>query len=120
MTSRYLVRPGDVRAYSPANHTGTVNRRLIGPGVTDGSLLEVIHGTIQPDHGAEAHLHEGIDQVCYLLSGRAAVSVGDDDFEMSPGDCCYFPAGVKHRFTATGEQQAEVLVIYTPPYGETV
>ena len=28
---KYLVRPSDVTPYSPANHTGTRNYRLIGP-----------------------------------------------------------------------------------------
>ena len=28
---KYLVRPQDLKPYSPANHTGTKNLRLIGP-----------------------------------------------------------------------------------------
>jgi len=28
---KYLVRPSELTAYSPANHTGTRNLRLIGP-----------------------------------------------------------------------------------------
>ena len=29
--SRYFIREADVPGYSPANHTGTLNRRLISP-----------------------------------------------------------------------------------------
>jgi mannose-6-phosphate isomerase-like protein (cupin superfamily) len=36
-----------------------------------------------------------------------------------PRRSCYFPAGVMHKFTATSEQPAKVLVIYSPPYGES-
>lgn len=118
MGTRYLVRSSEIPAYSPANHSGTVNRRLIGPGVTDGSALEVVRGAIQPDGGASPHHHDGIEQVCYLVSGRAEVSVGGEDFTMGPGDCCYFPAGMTHRFVAVGDEPADVLVIYCPPYGE--
>lgn len=81
MGSRFLIRSSEVAAYSPANHDSTVNRRLIGPGVTAGSSLEVVRGTIQPDGGALAHHHEGIEQVCYLMAGRAEVTVGDEMFE---------------------------------------
>ncbi|HZE59292.1 MAG TPA: hypothetical protein VE085_01925 [Burkholderiales bacterium] len=32
MKRPFLVRQGDVQPYHPANHTGTTNLRLIGPG----------------------------------------------------------------------------------------
>ena len=31
MTHRFFVRGADVTPYHPANHTGTTNRRIIGP-----------------------------------------------------------------------------------------
>ena len=30
-TPRYFVREDDVAGYHPANHTGTLNKRLMGP-----------------------------------------------------------------------------------------
>jgi len=38
--SRYFVRPQDVPPYHPANHTGTVNRRLIGAGNVGANKVE--------------------------------------------------------------------------------
>ena len=32
MTRKYVLRPEDVPSYSPANHEGTKNYRLVGPG----------------------------------------------------------------------------------------
>jgi len=75
-------------------------------------------GVINPGQGALPHAHPGIEQVCYLLEGTAHVEVGDDSFDMGPGDCCYFPADTKHIFLVTGEMPAKLLVIYTPPYEE--
>lgn len=118
MAQRYLVREKEVVEYHPRNHSGTVNRRLIGPGITTNESLEVVRGTIDPDQGAAPHRHPGIEQVCYLLSGRAFVTVDSESFEMAPGDCCYFPPGSMHSFEARGTVAAEVLVIYSPPYGE--
>lgn len=118
LASRYRIREEDCTAYSPANHTGTVNRRLIGPGVTDSRRIEVVRGTIEPGHGAEPHAHPGIEQVCYLLAGRAMASVGGQTFEMQPGDCCYFPEDLTHTFEAIGAEPVEVLVIYSPPSAE--
>jgi mannose-6-phosphate isomerase-like protein (cupin superfamily) len=118
MSSRYLVRPGDVRGYSPANHTGTLNRRLISRETVGARNIEVLLGEIQGGRGALPHAHPGIEQVCYLLEGTARAEVGGESFDMLPGDCCYFPPDEEHVFTVTSEAPVRLLVIYTPPYEE--
>ena len=115
---RYFVRATDVVPYSPKNHTGTVNRRMIGPKECGCETVEVLLGTISKSHGADPHSHPGIDQVCYMLEGRAVAEVGGQRAELGPGDACFFPAGVPHTFTAVSEEPVKVIVIYTPPYGE--
>jgi mannose-6-phosphate isomerase-like protein (cupin superfamily) len=117
MSSRYFVSAQEVPAYHPANHTGTINRRLIDPKRT-GSNIEVLHGTLEPGEGALPHAHPGIEQVCYLLEGGAVAEANGERRELRPGDCCYFPAGMRHVFTAVGTTSCKVLVIYAPPYEE--
>ena len=119
MKPSFLVRPADVRAYSPANHSGTTNRRLIGPETVGAKNVEVLLGVIEKGAGAAPHAHPDLEQVCYLLEGSATVELDGERCEMQPGDACYFPAGRKHKFTATSEQPVKVLVIYSPPYGES-
>jgi len=43
--------------------------------------------------------------------------VGGEKFQMRPGDACFFPADVPHRFQASSDK-VRVMVIYTPPYLE--
>jgi quercetin dioxygenase-like cupin family protein len=119
MAKRFFVRASDVPAYSPANHSGTVNRRLIGPETVGAKNLEVVLGVIDTGRGALPHAHPGIEQVCYLLEGAATAEVAGERFELRPGDACYFPADTMHRLTVTSETPAKLLVIYTPPYGES-
>ncbi|HUG76559.1 MAG TPA: cupin domain-containing protein [Burkholderiales bacterium] len=114
---RYLVRQSEVAPYSPANHTGTRNFRLIGPETVGARQLEMIVGEIERGQGAAPHLHQGIEQVCYLLEGAAHVEVGAERFEMQAGEACFFPAGETHLFRVTSER-ARVLVVYAPPYLE--
>jgi quercetin dioxygenase-like cupin family protein len=118
MNHRYLVRAGEAPAYSPANHTGTLNRRLIGRENVGAKHVEVVLGVIERDGGALPHSHPGIEQVCYLLEGSARAEVGGETFDMLPGDTCFFPADAMHVFTVTSEQPARLLVIYSPPYAE--
>jgi mannose-6-phosphate isomerase-like protein (cupin superfamily) len=117
---RFLVRTSDVKGYSPANHTGTVNRRLISPETVGAKNLEVVLGVIENAQGALPHSHPGIEQVCYLLAGSGHVEVAGQSFEMSPGDCCYFPPDEEHVFTVTSAEPVRILVIYSPPYEERV
>jgi quercetin dioxygenase-like cupin family protein len=119
MTKRsYFVRGAQVPPYHPANHTGTTNRRLIGP-QNVGAGIEVVLGVIEKGKGALPHAHPGIEQVCYLLEGRALAEVGGERCELQPGDACYFPPDEMHVFTVTSDEPAKVLVIYSPPYGES-
>jgi quercetin dioxygenase-like cupin family protein len=113
----YLVRQSDVKPYSPANHTGTKNFRLIGPETVGAKQLEVIIGEIERGKGALPHSHRGIEQVCYLLEGEAHVEIAGQKFEMKAGEACFFPANAMHLFIVTSER-ARVMVIYAPPYLE--
>jgi quercetin dioxygenase-like cupin family protein len=114
---KYLVRAADVTPYSPANHTGTRNFRLIGPDTVGAKQVEVLIGEVAKGKGALAHAHPGIEQVCYLLEGTAHVEVAGEKFDMQPGDACFFPADQTHVFQATSAR-AKVMVIYAPPYLE--
>jgi mannose-6-phosphate isomerase-like protein (cupin superfamily) len=116
--SRYFVRAADVPAYHPANHTGTVNRRLIGAENVGASKLELVLGVVEKGKGALPHAHPGIEQVCYMLEGRARAEVAGEACELGPGDCCFFPPDVPHVFTVVSDEPVKVLVIYSPPYEE--
>jgi mannose-6-phosphate isomerase-like protein (cupin superfamily) len=118
MTRNYFIRAADVPGYSPANHVGTVNRRLIGRETVGARQLEVVHGTIEPGKGALPHAHPGIEQVCYMLEGRALAEVDGQRAELGAGDCCFFPADMPHVFTVIGDKPVKLLVIYSPPYEE--
>lgn len=116
--ARYFIRETDIAGYHPANHVGTLNKRLIGPETVGARQLEVLVGNIEKGKGALPHAHPGIEQVCYLLQGRAVAEVGGQRQEMSPGDCCFFPADAMHTFTVVSDEPVRVLVIYSPPYEE--
>jgi quercetin dioxygenase-like cupin family protein len=115
---RFFVREHDVPPYHPANHIGTVNRRLIGPDNVGSRNIEVVLGVIEKGKGALPHAHPGIEQVCYMLAGRARAAVGGETCELGPGDSCFFPADLPHVFTVVSDEPVRVLVIYSPPYEE--
>ena len=97
MARNYFVNIAELTGYSPANHTETVNKRVIGPETVGANQLEVVLGHVRKNTGALPHAHPGIEQVCYMLEGRARVEVGGQSREIGPGEACFFPADEETR-----------------------
>jgi quercetin dioxygenase-like cupin family protein len=114
----FVIRPEDVVPYSPANHTGTRNYRLVGPGVNGAKTMEIVLGDIERNEGAAAHAHPGMEQAAYILEGEALSEIDGVQHHVRPGDLCFFPANVFHSIKVLTER-LKVLVVYSPPYGES-
>ncbi len=115
--SKYHVKQSDVNPYSPANHVGTRNFRMIAPETVGAKQLEVLVGEVEKGKGALPHAHPGIEQACYMLEGKADVEIGGEKFVLATGEMCFFPVDEMHKVTVTSDR-ARILVIYSPPYLE--
>jgi uncharacterized cupin superfamily protein len=52
------------------------------------------------------HSHETEEEFCWILSGRAVAEVGDESFEVGPGDFLGFPAnGPAHHLRNDGPEE---------------
>lgn len=56
------------------------------------------------------------DEVYFVVSGRAAITVGPDTTEVARGSVVFVPAGTPHRFHHISED-LRVLVVFSPPEG---
>jgi len=57
------------------------------------------------------------DELYYVISGRAIVSVGDETRPVIPGSLIFVAAGVRHRFHDIAER-LELLVAFGPAEGD--
>lgn len=108
-----VVDPEGVPVYQPKNHTGTLNRSLIGRH-RQGAGFDLILGEIQPGGEAEWHSHTEQEQGIYILSGSCRVEIGGDSAEVPAGRAVYFPRGLSHRVVPLGGCSLRLLVIYSP------
>jgi mannose-6-phosphate isomerase-like protein (cupin superfamily) len=53
------------------------------------------------------------DEVYYVVSGRARISVNGEDRDVGPGSVIFVAAGVDHRFHSISER-LELLVVFAP------
>jgi quercetin dioxygenase-like cupin family protein len=115
--SPYVIRASDVEWYSPANHTGTRNARLVGPLANGAQYMEIALGEIERNEGSPAHAHPALEQAVYILEGEAVAGIDGVDHHVRAGDMMFFPARVFHSIKVISEK-VRLLVIYSPPYGE--
>lgn len=118
MNKRYLVRAADVAAYSPANHTGTSNQRIVGRETVGARHVEVLIGTIVKGHGALKHAHPTLEQASLLLEGLGLSESAGVEREVGPGHWGFNAQGEFHRFSVISDAPVKVLVVYAPPYSE--
>ena len=62
---KWLIKEANVTGYHPANHTGTLNKRLISQDTVGAKHVEVLLGIIEKNQGALPHAHPGIEPVSY-------------------------------------------------------
>lgn len=54
------------------------------------------------------------DEVYFVVSGRGAITVGDETTGVARGSVVYVPAGVPHKFHHISED-LRVMVVFSPP-----
>jgi quercetin dioxygenase-like cupin family protein len=115
--SPYVIKPYEQPFYSPANHTGTRNYRLVGPKVNGSQYLEIALGDIERHEGSPAHAHPDLEQAVYIIEGEATVEIDGIVSEVKTGDLLYYPPYVFHDIKVKSER-IKMLVIYSPPFLE--
>lgn len=84
---------------------------LLAPGITGGRLrgarIRLTPGSAPLELAAE----EGAE-VIYLVSGRVALSLDDQNWTLEPGDAAYMPVDRRRTLTLAGSESAE-LVLFT-------
>lgn len=89
-------------------------------------LTSVVVGIIPPrERDYSVHLHYGLEQVTYVVSGRVTVmqrTTADAQHverELGPGEAIVTPPASTLSFQNRGDESAEVLFICIPPYPPT-
>jgi mannose-6-phosphate isomerase-like protein (cupin superfamily) len=64
--------------------------------------------------GPGVHLHEGNDEVFYVLEGIAAIRIGDTWLDAARGSFALIPRGILHDFENRTAHRAGLLNFYAP------
>jgi mannose-6-phosphate isomerase-like protein (cupin superfamily) len=70
---------------------------------------------LEPGQAQKVHAHAGSDKVYLVLDGRALITIGDEERELSPLESALAPAGAPHGVRNDGQVPLCLLVVTTPP-----
>ena len=74
---------------------------LIGP--EEGPHFAMRRFTMKPGGGMPRHTN-AVEHEQYVLQGRARIGIGDEVYEVQPGDVVFIPAGVPHWYENIGDE----------------
>lgn len=66
---------------------------------------------IKPGGKIPRHTNPDAEHEQYVLKGSYVVGIGDDVFNVKPGDSIYIPAGTVHWYENRSDQEVEFLCI---------
>jgi mannose-6-phosphate isomerase-like protein (cupin superfamily) len=87
-------------------------------GEDHGAGVCLIFVDAQPGDGPSLHRHP-YEEIFITQEGSCTFHVGDDEFEAGVGDIVIAPAGVPHRFVASGDGPLRQIDIHVSPRFET-
>lgn len=85
----------------------------LAPADTGGDLYVIEH-TDEAKGGPPRHVHHAQDEWFRVLGGAYRLEIGDERFELAPGDCAFAPRGVPHVWAHTGEGEGRLLIAFQP------
>ena len=64
--------------------------------------IALVRGRIAPGGFLPPHIHD-VEEALTVLEGTAQSEIGDETFDLGPGDAVLLPANVPHKLTNNGQ-----------------
>ena len=105
----------DVEPY--VTKDGSEIRELMHPAVHGvGRNLSLAEARIPPGGETKLHRHPKSEEIYHVLEGKGLMRLGNEEFEIVPGDTILIPPGTPHNVRNTGAGVLRLLCACSPPY----
>jgi quercetin dioxygenase-like cupin family protein len=106
-----VVGPGDGETI----FLGTTRLRVLEDGSNTGHRLGLAESVLAPHTpGPPQHRHAQHDEGFYIIAGTVRFTVGENDYDATPGTLVVVPPGAPHTFANMTGQPAVMLSTFTP------
>ncbi len=94
---------------------GDARMRVLEDGSTTGRRLGIAESVIAPHTpGPPQHRHAEHDEGFYIISGTVRFTVGEKNYDATPGTLVMVPPGAPHTFANVTDEPAAMLSTFTP------
>jgi 3-isopropylmalate dehydrogenase len=104
-----VLHPAEIEPFDRG--TGVRTLPYVGKWNAEGN--KVTTGVTEFPVGAGIPLHtHNVEESVLILEGQATAVIGEDSFDLEPGDATWAPAGLPHRFANRGQGPMRIYWVY--------
>lgn len=85
----------------------------VATGDANGGMFIMEHSS-RKKGGPPRHVHHNEDEWWYVIDGNYIAEVGNERFQLKPGDCLLGPRGVPHVWAFVGDTPGRMLIAFAP------
>lgn len=95
---------------------GSTIRELMHPAVHGNRNQSLAEAVVAPGQATARHRHRASEELYHIAAGHGQMTLGDQRFEVGPGDTVCIPPGTPHSIENSGTEPLRILCCCTPPY----
>ncbi|GHU08301.1 hypothetical protein FACS189431_4300 [Alphaproteobacteria bacterium] len=92
-------------------HGGSGGRKLLLDDNEVKNIQGMTYGYLPAGSMFTWHLHEGMNEVMYVLKGNGTVRDADGIYDYQAGDLFVFPAGIEHEIANSSDEEHEYIFV---------
>ncbi len=97
---------------------GSTIRELAGPVSLATANQSLAQAAVPAGGDTDAHFHRSSEEIYYFSAGRGRMRLGEDEAQVSAGDCVVIPPGVEHKLWANAEAALVLLCCCAAAYSD--
>ena len=112
-----VINQGDAVPFITAD--GSTIRELLAHRNSSIRKQSLAEARLGPGCATTPHHHRVTEEIYYILSGTADMTLGDETRGVGPGDAIAIPPGMRHTIRNTGDTELVFLCTCAPGYEHT-
>jgi mannose-6-phosphate isomerase-like protein (cupin superfamily) len=109
-----VVNQQDAKPFVTAD--GSTIRELLAHRNSSIRRQSLAEARLAPGAATTPHHHAVTEEIYYILSGTAAMTLGEETRPVGPGDAIAIPPGCRHTIRNTGREELVFLCTCAPGY----
>lgn len=110
MKTRYAAIPAFI------TKDGSVIRELMHPSTHGYHAQSLAEAIVAPGATTHLHRHHQSEELYHITAGRGHMTLGEENFDVGPGDTLCVPPGTPHCIANTGTEPLHILCCCAPAY----